>query len=266
MEIIYENKTSLLSNATSVALGTTAHLHKELEVVHVIEGTSIAYADKNSYLLNPGDTFITFPNQVHYYETLKKGLFLVFIFSPDIIYGMSGELAKSKPDINFISGSNSELPEIFDKINNISGKYADMVLSGYLNVMMSIILPRLNLKTVDKENNSAFNCLIDYCTRNFKEDINLDTVAEELHLSKYYISHLINHRLKQNFNEYINNLRIAEACNILKETDTKIADISENVGFGTIRSFNRAFKQIMGVSPAEYRNNIVALKKSTSDI
>ena len=42
----------------------------------------------------------------------------------------------------------------------------------------------------------------------------------------------------------------------------KIADISEDVGFGTIRSFNRSFKQIMKVSPAEYRSNIAALKKS----
>ena len=128
--------------------------------------------------------------------------------------------------------------------------------------MMSLILPGLKLKTVNAENNSAFYNIIDFCTHNYKDDITLDYVAESLHLSKYYISHLINKRLKQNFNEYINNLRITEACNLLRETDTKIADISEDVGFGTIRSFNRAFKQIMNVSPAEYRGNSNALKKS----
>ena len=72
-----------------------------------------------------------------------------------------------------------------------------------------------------------------------------------------------NKRLKQNFNEYINNLRIAEACNLLRESDKKIADISEDVGFGTIRSFNRAFKLSIGVSPAEYRSNSKILENLT---
>lgn len=260
MDIIYENKTSPVSSVSGSTLGITAHLHKELEIVHVLDGKAVAYADTNSYRLKKGDTFITFPNQVHYYDTLQIGCFLVFIFSADIIYGFGSEILKSRPNINFIPAGNIELQNIFEKMRCAEGKYADTILTGYLNVAMSIILPQLTLKTVDVESNSTFNCLIDFCTRNFKEDITLDLVAEKLHLSKYYISHLINRKLHQNFNEYINSLRISEACNMLKETDTKIADISEDVGFGTIRSFNRAFKQLKGVSPAEYRNDIAALK------
>ena len=127
---------------------------------------------------------------------------------------------------------------------------------------MSRILPLLTLKTVTLENHSAFYNVIDFCTHHFKSDLTLDSLAESLHLSKYYISRLINERLKQNFNDYINTLRITEACRLLRETDAKIADVSEDVGFGTIRSFNRAFKRIMSVSPAEYRRNADALKQS----
>ena len=188
---------------------------------------------------------------------------MVIIFSPDIIYGHSSEISKSIPDTNIISVSdNKELKEVFDRLYTACGQYKNLAINGYLNVMMSLILPRLQLKTVNADNNSAFYNIIDFCTHNYKDDITLDYVAESLHLSKYYISHLINKRLKQNFNEYINNLRITEACNLLRETDTKIADISEDVGFGTIRSFNRAFKQIMNVSPAEYRGSSNALKRS----
>ena len=263
MDVIYENKTLTIEYMKSNALGPTAHLHKELEVIYVKSGKSVAYADKNSYLLNPGDMFITFPNQIHYYKTVQNGEYMVIIFSPDIIYGHSSEISKSIPDTNIISVSdNKELKEVFDRLYTAGGQYKNLAINGYLNVMMSLILPRLQLKTVNAENNSAFYNIIDFCTHNYKDDITLDYVAESLHLSKYYISHLINKRLKQNFNEYINNLRITEACNLLRETDTKIADISEDVGFGTIRSFNRAFKQIMNVSPAEYRGNSNALKKS----
>ena len=225
------------------------------------KGKAVAYADKNSYLLNAGDMFIAFPNQVHYYRTVIRGEFMVLIFSPDILYDVSSKISKSKPDINcFTSLDDGNLKDIFDSIYSLDGEYKNIAISGYLNVVMSRILPKLRLQTVDTENNSAFFNVIDFCTRNFKDDITLDIVAEELHLSKYYISRLINNRLKQNFNEYINNLRISEACNLLRVTDKKIADISEDVGFGTIRSFNRSFKLIMGMSPAEYRSKNNALK------
>ena len=263
MDIFYENKTRLIEYSVDKVLSPTAHLHKELEIIYVRQGKSVAYADKNSYMLTAGDMFITFPNQVHYYRTVQRGEYIVLIFSPNILYGISAEISKSIPDINFFSSSDDgELRNIFERIYASDGEYKNIAISGYLNVIMSRILPRLQLKTVNAENNSAFYNIIDFCTHNFKDDITLDLVSEKLHLSKYYISRLINKRLKQNFNEYINNLRISEACNILRETDAKIADISEDVGFGTIRSFNRSFKLVMGVSPAEYRSKNNALKKS----
>ena len=261
MDVIYENKTRLIEHSITGGLVSFAHLHKELEIIYVRKGKAVAYADKNSYLLNAGDMFIAFPNQVHYYRTVIRGEFMVLIFSPDILYDVSSKISKSKPDINcFTSLDDGNLKDIFDSIYSLDGEYKNIAISGYLNVVMSRILPKLRLQTVDTENNSAFFNVIDFCTRNFKDDITLDIVAEELHLSKYYISRLINKRLGQNFNEYINNLRISEACNLLRVTDKKIADISEDVGFGTIRSFNRAFKLIMGMSPAEYRSKNNALK------
>ena len=262
MDIIYENKTSAITRMLSDALGSTVHLHKELEVIYVINGKAVAYADNNSYLINNGDIFITFPNQIHYYDTLKKGSYIVLIFSPDIIYGIGSEISQSKPDKNFIPADSLQLSQIFKSINSAGGKYENIAISGYINVMMSLILPKLNLKTDSAENTSAFYSVIDFCSRNFKDDITLDYVAESLHLSKYYISRLINQKLHQNFSEYISALRISEACQLLKESNMKIADISEDVGFGTIRSFNRSFKQIMNASPAEYRSKIEALRKS----
>lgn len=262
MDVLYENRsTAIYSDMGSTALTRIIHLHKELEVIHVKKGQSVAHADKNSYLLNAGDTFITFPNQVHYYETIREGDYMVLIFSPNIIYAFGSEISKSIPESNFIPAGDPELVHIFDKIRTVSGKYSELALSGYFNLLMSIILPRLTLKTVDTEKNSSLYSIVDYCTHHFREEITLDVVSENLHLSKYYISHLINKTLNQNFNEYINNLRISEACNLLKESDIKIADISEDVGFGTIRSFNRSFKQIMDLSPAQYRSKIQSLKR-----
>ena len=266
VNVVYENKVNLVELQDSTILGKTMHLHKELEIVYTVSGQSMAYADKNSYLLNPGDMFIAFPNQIHYYDTVKPGKFIVLIFSSEVLCGFSAEISKSIPNKNFVpAGEEPELDEIFKKVcllvRNIGG-YNLLKINGYINIIMSTILPHFVLKTANFEKNSAFYSVMDYCTHNFTEPITLDSVAEVLHLSKYYISHLINRKLGQNFNEYINSLRINEACAMLRETDKKISDISEEVGFGTIRSFNRSFKQITSVSPAEYRLQIAALKSS----
>lgn len=263
MEISYEYKSSPISYSADLALGRTAHMHSQVEIIYVRKGRSAAYADRNGYMLGPGDVFIAFPNQIHYYETAETGEFMVIIFSPEIIYEYGQEISKSIPESNYISAKYAEpFARIFDKIYSSGGGYKFLEINGCINILMAGVLPLLKLKTVSAENNSTIHRVMDFCSHNFKEDINLDDVAESLHLSKYYISRLINKKLNQNFNEYINNLRISEACNILKETEMKIADISEDVGFGTIRSFNRSFKQVMGLSPLEYRSSIAALKSA----
>lgn len=263
MDIIIENKISPLIFHLASALSNIPHIHKELELIYVKKGRAMATAGKNRYVLEPGDIFLSFPNQIHYYNTLENGEYIILIFSPEIIYGLKNTLSSSVPTENYIPAAMAkETHEVFEKIKLSCEPYRMVEVAGLLNVLMSKILPNFELKDVNIDNNSALHSVLDYCSRYYNTDITLDTVSENLHLSKYYISHLINKNLKQNFNEYINNLRIAEACNYLNESEIKISDISENVGFGTIRSFNRAFKQIIGISPAEYRIKMITNNKN----
>ena len=261
VDFIYENKILPLDYGIQPFLGRTPHMHKEFEIVYVRRGKTMAYADKNSYALKKGDLFIAFPNQIHYYETLQTGEFMVIIFSPSILFEQTDEMVNSVPEQNIIPPE-EHLNTLLDGIYTARGKYSNMEISGYLQLIMSVVLQKVPLHTIVRDKSTTFYNLLDYCARHYNEDLTLDTVSEKLHVSKYYISHMINQRLNRNFNEYINNLRVTEACRLLKKENNKIADISEDVGFGTIRSFNRAFKNIMGVSPAEYRVRWEELKRS----
>ena len=53
--------------------------------------------------------------------------------------------------------------------------------------------------------------------------------------------------------EYINSVRIHTACEFLQKTDIPVADIAHKCGFTTNSTFNRNFRQIMGVTPVEWR-------------
>ena len=78
-------------------------------------------------------------------------------------------------------------------------------------------------------------------------------LERELHLNKYYISHLFSSKLGIRFNDYVNSLRVSQACRLLRDTEMPITEISDAVGFNTQRTFNRAFARFRGCSPGEYR-------------
>ena len=64
---------------------------------------------------------------------------------------------------------------------------------------------------------------------------------------------MINERLGVSFNDYVNSIRINEACRLMLESDKSLKEISREVGFGTVRTFDRVFKRQKGETAREYR-------------
>ncbi len=254
MNLLYEKRNKSFDVMCGCMLSSVRHLHNEIEIIYVKTGKVTAFSDRKSYKLTAGDIFVNFSNQVHYYEECEKGDYWIYIFSPELVYGLKGVIDGKCPESNIIE------KDMLDELHKLlllaldsykAEKY--MASCGYINLFMSALLSGTKLVPAPQTNNASIRSIIEYCNSNFGEKITLDSVSGNLHMSKYYISHLLNDRLGFSFNDFINSLRIESACKKLSETDEKIADISEDVGYGTIRSFNRAFKSITGVTPGDYR-------------
>lgn len=89
-----------------------------------------------------------------------------------------------------------------------------------------------------------------------RADITLEALANELNVTPRNLSHIINDRLKKNFNELMNHYRIKEARKRLKDdaySSQSILEIAYDVGFNSKSSFNRVFKQFTGITPSQYR-------------
>lgn len=86
--------------------------------------------------------------------------------------------------------------------------------------------------------------------------LNRAALAEKLGISEYALSRLINHHFGKNFNELINGYRIDEAkARLRAEPDQQVTVIGFEVGFNSIASFNRVFKEKVGMSPSEWRGS-----------
>lgn len=261
--VFYENKIEPLQICTARNLAPLRHLHKEIEIIYVKDGKCKAYADRNCTTIENGDMFVCFPNQIHYYEEVQIGEYYLIILSSDLFFGLKNLFNENIPKKNVIKiGTNNELSRMLDNaVLEQSKLYGQTVSVGLLNQLIGTVFDKFTLKPRIKTDNSTLQNVLNYCNSNFYNDIVLDDIAEALHMSKYHISHLFNNKLGISFNTYINTLRINAACDMLEETDKKTTDISEEIGFGSIRSFNRAFLQTMDMSPLQYRKLV---KKSDS--
>jgi len=90
-----------------------------------------------------------------------------------------------------------------------------------------------------------------------EHDLRIAGVAARLNVPEYRLRRAINQTLGyRNFNRYINDHRLREACvRLLSQPDLPILSIALDVGFRSISSFNSAFREANGCSPSEFRAN-----------
>ena len=97
--------------------------------------------------------------------------------------------------------------------------------------------------------------MLDYLDKHYGENINLNLVADKLNLSPGYLSTFFKEKQGINFSDYLNNLRISHAKELLMNVDLRIQEIALQVGYLNVNSFIRMFKRASGLTPGEYRKS-----------
>ncbi len=261
----YENKKDDFyhrsADSQNASLACNAHIHRQAEFVYIRAGECIAHADTESFRLNEDDFFIAFPNQVHYFETIKSEKYDLFVVSPELLPELSGFFNNVVPKSNVLRNmkKNEELRvaicDLIVAAEKQESELRETLLKGRLLTFFSLLFAEMALVPYTIGDGSMLRTIIDYCANNFTQPLTLASLEENLHISKHYISHIFGDKLNIRFNDYINSLRITYAARLLRESDDSIIDISGVSGFNSPRTFNRAFKKHMGVSPRDYRQN-----------
>lgn len=124
-----------------------------------------------------------------------------------------------------------------------------------------------NLKISIFENNTAEESgeedertivgIVRYMQEHMTEEVSLNILAEEFHLSAQYISQLFKNEIGVNFLAYLTNIRMEQAKKLLLSSQLSIAEISERSGYADYRVFTKAFKKAEGVTPSQYRRNFL---------
>lgn len=131
-----------------------------------------------------------------------------------------------------------------------------------------------NIKTINgeysldtKRQKLLISKAINYINSNYNYEITMEQVANHVSVSSYYFSKIFKEIIGENYIDYVTNIRMNKAKEILLKTDISIKEICFQVGYNDPNYFSRAFKKSVGVSPSEFKANIsfeLQLKKSES--
>jgi len=88
---------------------------------------------------------------------------------------------------------------------------------------------------------------------NYSEDLSLQSVADAFRMDKYQLSRMFKQQIGVNYWQYVMQIRIDKAAELLAETSLKNSAIAEMTGFVDESHFSKTFKKHTGVSPKDYR-------------
>jgi YesN/AraC family two-component response regulator len=103
--------------------------------------------------------------------------------------------------------------------------------------------------------NRKVSDIIKYINEHYAEPVTLTGISERFLISRYHLSRVFKESIGFTFIEYLNDVRIKEAQRLLRETNHKVINIAETVGFESVAHFGRVFKSVSGSSPLTYRKN-----------
>jgi two-component system, response regulator YesN len=96
----------------------------------------------------------------------------------------------------------------------------------------------------------------DILSKHYTKEITLNEMSQLLAVTPSYLSRLFKKELGVNYTEYLNNIRILKAKELLHSPNMKVMEVSRMVGYNNAHYFSKMFKRIAGVTPLEYRERI----------
>lgn len=111
----------------------------------------------------------------------------------------------------------------------------------------------LSNKIADNSSDNIIKRMTNYINKNYYKDLKLEGLAEIFNYNSAYLGKLFKSAIGENFNTYLDRIRIDKAKLLLTEEKLKVYQVSEKVGYKNIDYFHSKFKKYVGMSPLNYK-------------
>lgn len=238
---------------THISVNCPRHMHIAPELILVREGTlNMVIADKE-YGIRAGECAFVPPLVPHEFLSKESNVCQVVMFAKEFLQEANGE------------GSVTHVKRYVFSVDTALIGMVDHFLPGKRSVggpslakaVLSPLLYEVGRKCeFYKESSSEKDVLLralNYISSHYREQVTLESVAAKLGIHPVSLSRLFTSRTGIGFLRFIKYLRATAAANLILADQKTFTEIAYEVGFGSVRSFNRGFYDIYGITPTEYK-------------
>lgn len=153
---------------------------------------------------------------------------------------------------------NSRIP-YGDFKTHLDRLFQENSLSGIHKMILTLTVQFMEAHKAEEaggsEQKKVIRSVIAIVEQRYQEDISLQSIAEEVYLSPYYLSYLFKKEVGVSLIKYITMTRLDKAKELLLSGNMKIAEVAAKVGYQNYSYFNITFKNNVGISPAQFREH-----------
>lgn len=255
------------------------HRHIFFELVYIVSGTATHHLEQDTTQLRAGDYFIIDTGSIHCYRDVRNFEIINCLFLPEYIdraltdcpslssllynqvlrFGIPVNIQTADRILHDSEGGVGQI------IRKMEQEYAAKG-TGYLELLRCYLTQVLVCAVRASEEaerirtpHRATTAIVEHLRCHYTEPLSLEELSRKLNYTPQYISSLFHKDTGMSLQEFLQRIRIEEACRLIVQGEQQVSQIAQKVGYGDVKHFARVFRRIKGVSPREFRSEIKRL-------
>lgn len=272
----------VFSVSSAAPSGYDVHRHEFMQIWYVLRGRCEHYVEGKKYSLDVGDTFLIPPNLEHKTLVQSDTVVICCDFALETVLPPSDAIDEGRSELSmmkvlcFLEESKDQLPcfrfqqktrrrverlmqELLEEYEQ-GGNYYQEILRIKIRELIFLFMrefetapEHIRADLIYEKYKTLMAEAIRYIDANYSENLTLSDICKQFAISKTYFCHLFKLITEKTFTEYLTDLRIRAAMNLLEDHSLSITEISEKLGFSNTSYFSKIFKKHTGSLPKEYR-------------
>ena len=238
----------------------TNHPFSQNKFYYLVEGSFRIAIDGVDYIAQPGDWFFVPAGVLHTYSNFPDKPMKKYWMHFDI-YPSANLLAPLQVKHRVNAASEPRVRALFEefgalcKSNDLTDRLK--VKAIILNLLAEYIrLAGRNTEVILDGQDEEMRNVLSYINENFRQTLTVDELAVVCHMHPTHFIRAFKNKMAQTPHQYIADLRMEYARQLLDRSDRSIVEIAEDAGFYDPAHFSRAFKRHFALTPTQYRNTL----------
>lgn len=271
----FSEKTSILSharllNVSSAKYGgdwhSVPHTHNYAELFYTVGGSGQFRIGDSLYPVRANQLVIISPNVMHTEVSYNASPLEYIVLGIEGLELSVGENTDGRFCILDYQGVGDILACLRSILRELEAQQQgyEVICQAYMEILITRLMRSTSVSSAAEiaavPVSRQCAAIRRYIGLHYKEPLNLDMLAEEAYVSKYYLAHAFKAEYGISPINYQISLRIKESRYLLRETDMSLSQIARVLGFSSASYFSQSFRRAEGISPLEYRNNAGSMK------